>query len=283
MGDEARSDVALAAATLIFGPLLLGGLRGGSGTLNVLIDLAVVLVLTAVVPLLLIRSRAASGGRGAVEVLALDGAPTGVTAGLGLAAPVALAGAVAMATAGSTLADALLGRLSGAPLQVLQVAAVATGTLVFIVFLTVRGTQAFPGSPEWALRRLLRTFGMGAAALALVAGLLRVPAGANPVRVVANAGALALVVLVADRLLGPRRTAPRLALLLPAGLALYLHITAFGLSVGLQAGALAAGMTVVLGTIALSVRGAWPLVPLVVAISLWPTCLSPLALVRGLC
>jgi len=283
MGDEARSDVALAAATLVFGPLLLGSLRGGSGTLGVLTDVAVVLLLTAVVPLLLIRSRASSGGRGPVELLALDGPPSGSAAGLGLAVPIALAGAVAMSTAGSTPAGALLGRLSGAPLQIVQVAALSAGTLVFVVFLCMRGMEAFPRSPEWALRRLLRTFGMSAAALALVTGLLRVPAGANPVRVLVNAGALAVVVLIADRFLGPRRVVPRLALLLPAGLALYLHVTAFGLAVGLQAGALAAGMTVVLGTVALSVRGAWPLVPMVVAIHLWPTCLSPLSLVRGLC
>jgi hypothetical protein len=283
MGDVARSDVALAAATLIFGPLLLSGLRGGSGTPAVLLDLGVVLLLTAAVPLLLIRSRASSGGRSATAVLALDGHPTDIASGLGLAVPVAVAGAVAMSTAGATPASAMLGRLSGAPLQVLQVAAFAIGTLVFVVFLTVRGAEAFPRSPEWALRRLLRTFGMGAAALALVAGLLRVPAGANPVRVLTNAVALAAVVLIADRVLGSARSVPRLAVVLPAGLALYLHVTAFGLSTGLQAGALAAGMTVVLATVALSARGAWPLVPLVVAVNLWPTCLTPLALVRGLC
>jgi len=188
-----------------------------------------------------------------------------------------------MLTAGTEPGAALLGRLSGAPLQLVQVAALTVGAGVLVVFLVVRGAEAFPRSPEWTLRRLLRTVGMGAAGLALVAGLLRVPVGANPVRVLSNALALAAMVLVADRLIGARRAVPRLALLLPAGLALYLHLTAFGLSVGLQAGALAAGSTVVVGAVALGARGAWPVIPLLVALHLWPTCLSPLALVRGLC
>ncbi len=288
MGDEARSDVALTIAMLVFGPLLLGSLRGGSGTLNVLLDIAVVLVLTALVPLLLARSRAGSrvgrAGSGAVTgALALDGSPSGVALGLPLALPVAAAGFVAMLTAGATPTVALLGRLSGDPLQYVQVAALTVGSSILVVFLVLRGAEAFPRSPEWSLRRLVRTLGMGAAALALVAGLVRIPAGASPVRVVVNATALVVLVLIADRTLVARETVPRLALLLPAGLVVYLHITTFGLSVGLQAGALAAGTTVVVGAAALGARGAWAALPLMLAVHVWPTCLSPLALARGLC
>lgn len=280
MGDEARSDVALTIAALVFGPLLLGGLRGGSGTLGVLLDLTVVLALTALVPLLLIRSR---GGGTFGRALALDGAPSGAALGLPLAVPVAAAGFVAMLTAGTTPSAALLGRLSGAPLQLAQVAALTVGSTVLVVFLVRRGAEAFPRSPEWSLRRLVRTLGMGSVGVALVAGLLRVPLGASPTRVATNAAALAVLVLVADRTVVTGRAVPRLALFLPAGLALYLHLSAFGLSVGLQAGALAAGVTVVVGAAALSTRGTWPVLPLMVAVHLWPTCLSPLTLARGLC
>jgi hypothetical protein len=284
VGDEARSDVALTIAMLVFGPLLLGGLRGGSGTLGVLLDIAVVLALTALVPLLLARSRAGSGGGSqVVRTLALDGPPAGVTSGLPLVLPIAIAGFVAMLTAGAAPPAALLGRLSGDPLQYVQVAALTAGSTVLVVFLVLRGAAAFPRSPEWSLRRLVRTIGMGAAAVALIAGLLRVPIGASPTRVVVNAAALAALVLIADRTLVSRETAPRLALLLPAGLALYLHITTFGLSVGLQAGSLAAGTTVVVGAAALGARGTWSALPLMLAVHLWPTCLSPLALARGLC
>jgi hypothetical protein len=284
MGDEARSDIALTIAALVLGPLLLGGLRGGTGTAGVLLDLTVVLALTALVPVLLIRGRAGGGGGGTLpRTLGLDAPPQGAVTGLVLALPVAATGALSMMTAGTGAGAAVLGRLSGAPLQVVQVTVLSVGSFVLVVFLARRGAEAFPRSPEWALRRLLRTLGMGAAALALVAGLLRVPLGADATRVVANAAALAAVVLLADRMLGARRAVPRLALLLPAGLTLYLHLTAFGFAVGLQAGALAAGTVVVMGALALSHRGAWQAVPLVVATHLWPTCLTPLALVRGLC
>jgi hypothetical protein len=278
MGDEARSDLALTVAALVFGPLLLGSLRGGSGTLGVLLDLLVVLALTTLVPLLLARSRAGRGTGGSVPR-----SPRGAVLGLLLALPVALAGFVAMLTAGTTATAALLGRLSGAPLQLGQVAVLTVGSTVLVVFVVLRGVDAFPRSPEWTLRRLLRTLGMGSAAVALVAGLLRVPIGASPARVVTNAVALAVLVLLADRTLVARRSVPRLALFLPAGLALYLHLSAFGLSFGLQAGALAAGVTVVVGVVALGRHGAWPVLPLMVAVHLWPTCLSPLTLARGLC
>lgn len=285
MGDEARSDVALAIATLVFGPILLGGLRGGSGTGAVLVDVAVVLALTALVPLLLIRSRAGrdAGPAAALRALGLTAPPRTIAAGLPVAVPVAAAGTVAMLTAGATPAAALLGRLSGAPLQMLQVAGLTVGSGVLAVFLVRRGAEAFPRSPEWTLRRLLRTFGMGAAAVALVAGLLRVPLGADPVRALTNATALAAVVLLADRLLDPRRVAPRLAVLLPAGLVLYLHVSTLGFTIGSQAGALAAGVVVVIGTLALSARGTWTTVPLLLAVHLWPTCLTPFPLVGGLC
>lgn len=195
----------------------------------------------------------------------------------------ALAGAVGMLSAGSTPGAALLGRLSGAPLQALQVAAFSVGSAVLSVFLVRRGTEAFPRSPEWPTRRLLRTVGTAAAGVSLVAGLVRVPLGASATRVVVNALALMALVLLADRLVDARRTAPRLAVLLPAGVAVYLHITSLDIGMGLQAGALAAGTTAVIGTVALGRRGAWPIVPLAVAVHLWPTCLSPLALVGGLC
>lgn len=288
MGDEARSDVALTVAALVFGPLLLGGLRGGSGPLGVLVDVAVVLALTTLVPLLLLRSRAGGraagpGGRVLARGLALDPSPAGIGRGVVLAVPAALAGALGMVTAGATVGAALLGRLSGAPLQALPVAASTVGATVLTVFLVRRGAEAFPRSPEWTLRRILRTVGASSATVALVAGLVRVPLGASAPRVVANALALLAIVLLADRVVDARRTAPRLAVLLPGGLALYLHVTGFGFGVGLQAGALAAGTTAVLGTLALGRDGAWPVLPLALAVHLWPTCLSPLALVGGLC
>jgi hypothetical protein len=289
MGDEARSDIALAIAAVVFGPLLLGGLRGGSGVVGVLTDAAVVLLLTAAVPLLLARTRGdrmvAFGLSGPGRTGAVHG-PVDTAAlgpGLVLAAPAAAAGVLAMGTVGAGAAGMLLGRLSGSALQLVPVLALSLGAFAFHVFIALRGAAAFPRSPLWSLTRLLRTFGMTAAGLALGAGLLRVPAGASLPRTLGNAGALAALVLVADRMIGTDRAVPRLAVIVPAALTLYLHVTAFGLLAGLQAGALAAGVVTVIATLALTGRATLVLIPLVLAVHVWPTCLSPLALVRGLC
>jgi len=283
MGDEARSDVALTVAALVLGRLLLGSLGGRSGTLGVLADAVLLLAVTALVPLLLLRSR-----RLGSHALALDvtGRPNGLgplRAGVPLALPIAVAGGVAMLTVGAAGGAALLGRLSGSPLQIVPVLALTVGAGVSTVFLAVRGRDAFPRSPVWTLTRLLRTVGMGAAALALVAGLLRVPVGGSSVRAVVNAAALAVLVLIADRGAARGGAVPRLAVMLPAGLAVYLHVTTLGLSLGLVAGALAAGTTAVIATVALGPHGARPLAPLLLALHVWPTCLSPLVMARGLC
>jgi hypothetical protein len=287
VNDEARSDLALALAALVFGPLLLGSLRGGSGLLGILADAGVVLALTALVPVLLARSRGDLAH--AFAVRGADGArtdhpstPPGRTGSL-LAVPIAVGGTLVMLTAGVDPLGALLGRLSGSLLQVVPIAALSVGAFAIVVFVTTRARDAAMRSPLWTLRRLVRTLGMGAVAVGLVTGLLRVPLGASGVRVVVNALALACLVLIADRMVGPSASAPRLAVMLPAGLFLYLHITTFGLSIGIQAGALGGGVAVVMAVIALSRHGAAPLIPLSIALHLWPTCLSPLALTRGLC
>jgi hypothetical protein len=279
MGDEARSDLALASAAAVFGRLLLGPLRGGSGLVGVVTDAAVVLALTVVVPLLLARTRGDGERAFGFGRSGTDGASRGAV----LALPVAAAGMLAMATAGAGTAGMLLGRLSGSLLQIVPVLALSIGSFAFFVFLALRGEAAFPRSPLWSLTRLLRTFGMAAAGIALIAGLLRVPLGASLPRTLGNAAALAVLVLIADRMVPAGRAVPRLAVIVPAVLALYLHITTFGLVAGLQAGALAAGVVTVVATVALAGRGTLVLVPLLLAVHVWPTCLSPLPFVRGLC
>jgi len=279
MGDEARSDIALAVAAAVFGRLLLGSLRGGSGVTGVLADAAVVLALTAVVPLLLARTRGDGARAFGLGRPGVEGAGPGAV----LALPVAGAGMLAMATAGAGTTGMLLGRLSGSLLQVVPVLALSFGAFVFFVFIALRGEAAFPRSPLWSLTRLLRTFGMAAVGVALIAGLLRVPLGASLSRTLGNVAALAVLVLLADRMVPGGRSVPRLAVIVPAALALYLHVTTFGLLAGLQAGALAAGVVTVVTTLSLAGRGTLVLVPLLLAAHVWPTCLSPLALVRGLC
>ena len=289
MGDEARSDLALAIAAAAIGPALLGPVTGG-GALGAVLGAASLLAVTALVPVLLGRAR---GDLATALALRPDGArrgaaggpargPGDVAAGLPLAVPAAVAGTVAMITAGAAPSAAVAGRLSGSVLQVLVVAAAAVGAAVLVTFVAVRTRAASVRSPVWPLRRLLRTFGAGAAAVALVTGLLRVPLGASGTRVVVNAAALLATVLLADRLVGDGGV-PRLAVLLPAVLIAWLHLSTYGFVTGLTAAALAAGTAAVMACVALGPRGLRALVPLAVAVHLWPTCLSPLAQVGGLC
>ena len=285
MGDEARSDLALAIAATLIGPALLaqlGPITVG-GTLGAVLVAASLLAVSALVPVLLGRAR---GDLTAAVALGPtregpDGAGA-VAAGLPLAVPAAAAGAVAMLTAGATPADAALGRLSGAVAQVLVVAGAAVGAAVLVTFLAVRTRAASVRSPVWPLRRLLRTVGAATVAVALVTGLLRVPFGASGTRVTANVVALLATVLLADRLVGAGG-APRIAVLLPVAVVAWTHLSANGFVAGLTEAALAAGTTTVMATIALGPRGLRPLLPLAVAIHLWPTCASPLAQVGGLC
>lgn len=286
MGDEARSDLALAIAAAAIGPALLGPVTGG-GALGAVLGAASLLAVTALVPVLLGRARG-----DLVDALALrpsgadrGGATSGgatVLAGLPLAVPAAVAGAVAMVTAGAAASDAVLGRLSGSALQALVVVAAAVGAGVLVTFLAVRARTVSVRSPVWPLRRLLRTVGAGATAVALITGLLRVPLGASGTRVVVNAVALLTIVLLADRLVGDAG-APRLAVLLPVALVAWLHLSRLGFVAGLTAAALAAGATAVMACVALGPRGSRALVPLALTVHLWPTCLSPLAQVGGLC
>jgi hypothetical protein len=275
VGDEARSDLALAIAAAAIGPALLGPVTGG-GALGAIGGAAALLAVTALVPVLLGRAR---GDLTSALALRSGG---GLPAGLPLAVPAAVAGAVAMVTAGAAPSDAALGRLSGSVLQLLVVGAAATGAAVLVTFLAVRARAASVRSPVWSLRRLLRTVGAGAAAVGLVTGLLRVPLGASGTRVVVNAVALVATVLLADRLVGDGG-APRLAVLLPAGLVAWLHVSALGFGAGLTGAALGAGTAAVIATVALGPHGLRAVVPLAVAVHLWPTCLSPLAQVGGLC
>lgn len=303
--DAARSDLVLAAATAVVAPGLVAALRGapaasGIGALGAaLADLAWLVALTALVPLLLARAR--GDGRAA---FGLAGPPlSALGRGLALAVAPAALGVLGLLTLGAAPEVAVLGRLgtagtgplgataATATVRLAGVVVLAAGALLLTAFLAVRGRDAFPRSPDRTLVRALRTAGMAAAAAALVAGLLRALTGGSLVLAVADAVALAVTVLVADRLLGAgaRTVVPRAAVVAPALIALVAHTGLIGamrsgdLLGSLQAGALAAGTSVVVAALALSPTGAWAAVPLMVAVHLWPTCLSPLRLASGVC
>jgi hypothetical protein len=298
--DDARSDVILAAAATVLGGFAVAFLTRlplypQRGLLAMLLGVVWILALTAVVPLLLSRYR---GDRAAA--FGLDGPRGAWVGGLVLAVPVALVGIVLELFRSGQVTDVLLGRIGTAArlatlfdaaatttvVAGLRFAALTVGTLALVGFLAVRGREAFRPT-DVSLTQLVRTLGMGAAGAALVLGLLRSLGPGRPVPVLVNAVGLAVLVLLADRLVPAGRDVPRAAIVTPVVVVVVAHVFAAGglfrgdLPLALYTGALAAGTATVIAALALTRDRAWAILPLAVALHWWPTCLSPLALELG--
>lgn len=298
--DDARSDLVLVGAVLLFGGAARAFVSSATplptgGVLAVVVDLVWIVALTALVPVLLARYRGDGPAAFGLEV-----PRSGAAAGLVLVLPVAALGAVLAVTVLRDPTTALTGQVlagfGGASLTPLGIVArasaflaVSVGSLLMVGFLAVRSREAFPRSPEITLTELTRTFGMGAALAALVLGVGRGLGPGSLVVGVSSAVAAALVVLLADRLVPPGLTVPRTTVVAPMLLVAFAHVGLRGglfrgdLIGGLASGALAASITVVIAALAQTRRGAWAALPLVLAVHWWPTCLSPLTLAGGIC
>ncbi|MFA9444389.1 hypothetical protein [Egicoccus sp. AB-alg6-2] len=290
--EDARSDVILAGATTLFGGIVIGLLSAlpllpRRGIAAIVLDLLWIFVLTGLVPVLLARYR---GDR--LGAFGLDAPRSGWRAGLVLVVPVALLGVLRQFVAVGASDTALLGRVGGAGfvgvgpvgallLGLLSFAVTAAGALLLTGFLATRGRDAFR-SPDVPLTELLRTFGIGACGIALVLGLLRAIGAAQLLPTLLQVAGLAVLVLVADRVVASRRTAPRAAVLTPVAVLAAAHVFAFGglfrgdLLSGLYAAALAGGTAVVAAVLLETRDRAWAIVPLFLALHWWPSCLSPL-------
>jgi hypothetical protein len=298
--DDAKSDVILVGAVVVFGEAARGFVAGlplypQRGLAALVLALAWMVALTGLVPVLLARYR----GDGAAAFGAGAGAG-GAVAGLVLAVPVAGLGLVLAFTTPLGGSAALLGqwlRLSvtgiagaDAVLGLLAWAILTVGTLLVVSFLGVRGREGFPRSPETSLTALVRSLGVGAAGLALLLGLVRAVTGATSLAVaVTSAVAGAAVVLLADRLVPPGIVLPRAAVVAPvAVIAVATLFAAGGLFRGdllgaLYLAAMATPTIVAVAALAQTRRGAWAALPLVAAVHWWPTCLAPLPMAGGLC
>jgi len=290
--EDARSDVILAGATTLFGGLVIGllsrlPLYPRQGLVAIALDLAWIFVLTGLVPWLLARHRDDIPG-----AFGLDAPRAGWRAGLILVVPIVVLGVLRQFVALGAVGTTLLGRIGGAGYPGLAaVTALVVGLVSFAVttvgavlltsFLVTRGREAFR-SPDVSLTELLRTFGIGACGAALVLGLVRTIGRGGLLSMLLQVAGLAALVLLADRLVTGRRTAPRAAVLTPVVLFTVAQVFAFGglfrgdLLSGLYGGALAAG-TVTVTAVLLETRDrAWAIVPLYAALHWWPSCLSPL-------
>jgi hypothetical protein len=303
--DDSRSDAILAGATTLFGGFAVGILSSlpfypRAGLVALLLGIVWVFALTGLVPLLLARYR---GDR--IAAFGLDAPRAAWTTGLVLAVPIVVLGVLRQLVVAGSVSGAFLGRIGGASigspvigdssggilglgavLQAVLFLVTTAGALLLVTFLTVRGREAFR-SPSVSLTELVRTFGMGAAAVALVLGLVRSIGAARLLPVVLHVVVLATLVLLADRLVPAGRESTRAAVLTPVVLVAVSHVFAFGglfrgdLLAGLYTGALGAGTAAVIAVLVETRSRAWAVVPLVVALHWWPSCLSPLALELG--
>jgi hypothetical protein len=296
--DDAKSDVILVGAVVVFGEAARGfvaqlPLYPQRGVTAVALTLAWIVALTGLVPVLLARYR----GDGAAA-FGLTGGAGGAAGGLLLALPVAVLGVVLATSLGAS--TALLGQwltvtVTGAAavdavLGLLGWVLLTVGTLLVVAFLAVRGREGFPRSPETSLTALVRSLGMGAAAIALVLGLVRAAIGTTSLTIaVSSALAAAAVVLLADRLVPSGVVLPRTAVVAPVAVVAVANVFAAGgifrgdLLGALYLVALATPTIVAVAALTQTRRGAWAALPLLAAVHWWPTCLAPLPLAGGLC
>jgi hypothetical protein len=295
--EDARSDVILTGAATIFGGILLGLLLSAPGVPRSGIGLEIIALiawfaLSGLTPFLLARYRD--------DVPGAFGLPTGRPVPVGpallLAVPVVVFGVLRGLLVGRSAGAAILGRaglgspvvgpssldVGGVFLGVAAALVLTVGAWLLLGFLVVRGRDAFRDD-ERSSTELLRTFCGGAIAVTLVLGGLHSLTGARRfLPLLIDIVALVAVVLIADRLVPPEATISRPAVLTPVAVVLVAHVLAAGgifgggLLLGLTTGALGAATAVVFAVVAEHLRNSAVLVPLLLAIHWWPTCLSPL-------
>lgn len=225
--EEARSDLFLAGAVYLFGPLLLDALARFAGGLLAQPVVAAVyaavapLATTALVPVLLARYRGESlrdYGWG------VD-APTGIRLGLLVAVPIAAA--VGLSAVAATLLDpgalpVVRGTVPAALLGIGSIAALIAnvstwlGLLVLAVYATVKGRDAFRAdvrSVAGGVTQIGRVLGI--IAVVAVVLLLLTLGGTFPVGLVLLPAGVALAGVLLLRALRGRSTAIRAALLAP--------------------------------------------------------------------
>lgn len=313
--DDAKTDVILTAAVAAIGPTMLGFVTRlpvvpTRGTFGVLIELLAVLLLTVATPLALARHRRdgaaafalAGGGRLSVVGSATDRGEPGHVGRLLLAVPAIAAGVATMLLVpwpGAAGGAAVLGRpgpalaagdLPAAVLSLLWVLVHTGAALLLVAFLSVRGRDGFPRSPDVSPTELIRTIGLGATGVAVVTGLVRLTTGGGSIGVLSvNVLALVALLLLVDRATPARGSLPRTTLAAPLVVVVVVQVFAAGgvfgggLLLGLHRASLATGVVLAIAVATTRRSGAAVALPLLLAVHWWPTCLSPLPTAAGMC
>ena len=278
--DTALSDVVLAPAGLVVGtgvvsllarlPFWPGGITG------------VVILLVAAVVIMLVWPVWLARQRDEPSVVGQALRPGDLVAGIVPAAPLVLGGmALGLLGQGSlTSPTTLLRRLvlvttgTAGLLQVVLWLVTATGSFLVITMVARRAPSAVRG-PDIAASGVIRTFGLGLAGIATVLWMLVSFTGPEPASIGLVMGlAVALMVLLVDRMLPPRMALPRMAALTPGIVALVLWLFSGGLLLGqgllgnLASGAVAAAVALSMGLLVIADRP-WAALALPFASSLW--------------
>jgi hypothetical protein len=290
--EDARSDFVLAAAAVAFGGLVVQLLRSlplyPSGAFGDLLDVGWVLLVAAGPAYGLVRHRRQGlAGYGYTEqrdlaagvTLALPIVAVGFLRALPIGGPTgALFGNLGLALRTPTVGEPVFGVLDVLYVVALVLAVAVAGAVLF-PFLTTRSRDGFRQT-DLPLVEGLRTYGMGAAGVAFVLGLLvSITEAFTLLGLALNVLGLVALVLLTDRLVLTTDRTTRATLLAPAIVAVVLQVLAFGgffggnILFGLFRGAFAGGFVIVLATLVETRRHAWAVVPVVLATALYPTCM----------
>ncbi|HEX9888657.1 MAG TPA: hypothetical protein VGA69_04220 [Nitriliruptorales bacterium] len=276
--EDARSDFVLAAAAALLGPILQGFVSGlpfyPRGLIGTMLGIAWLFAMTGLVPVLLAGYRDHG-----LSAFGLDQPQEGLGTGVIVALPLVVAGWLAFWLNGVSVIDALLGLLpflsggQGLVVDLLAFAVVTIGSVLLYTFLTVRARHAFKATHLTQVEAL-RTFGMGAVAVAAVLGLLLSISG-NATSLLLRVAGVAGLVLVADRYVQPADSTTRSTVLAPAITVLVFWVFRSGglfrgsLLDGLYAGSLAAAIAVTVAILVETRRHAWATVPVLAAAALY--------------
>lgn len=290
--DDAQTDVILAAATVIFGVNLRAFIVSLAwypqiSTVRRTLDILWVIAVTALVPLLLARYRGDKRAAFAIRGAGIFREPLLVLAGVGVVAVtfLALPGVL-------TTPQAIFGRATSV-LGLLETLALGLGAFLLITFLSVRANDAYPRSPEMALKQLVRTGGVIAIGVTFVFGLLRAlgsrPTGTTVLFALIYALTLTVLLWLTDRAIPYGARVSRAAIVAPIVVVVAAHIFSTGglfrgdLLTGGYLAAIATGTTLLVASRSHLPGGTVAVLPFMLVIHLWPTCLSPLALPNGFC
>lgn len=290
--EDAQTDVILAAATTIFGVSLRAYIVNiawypQAVTARRILDIVWIVAVTALVPVLLAWHRSDKLAAFSVRSAGVFREPLLLIPGVGIVAVTFLIIPQALSTP-----QAVFGRATSI-LGVAETLALTIGAFTLITFLSVRANDGYPRSPDVPLKQLVRTGGLIAVTVTVVFGVLRAfgprPTGIAIMFALLYAAVLLVVVLLTDRLIPYGTTVSRAAIIAPVVVVVIAHVFQTGglfrgdLLTGGYLAAIATVTTLLIASRSHLPRGSVAVLPFLVAIHLWPTCLSPLALPSGYC